>query len=316
MDLSITIVNYNTKEFLRSCLKSIYDTVKKIKFEICVVDNASNDGSAEMVESDFPQVKLLKNKENFYFAKANNQAIEISAGRHILVLNPDIIAYPEAIENMVTFMDKNNEIGAIGAKLLNPDGSIQISGYYCKFPSFFQVLFFYTALRHISKKFSLLANRFYQHPHTDKPCEVDQPPGACLMVKRSAFDTIGLFDENFPLFFNDVDLCYRIKKAGWKIFYYPKAVMIHYGGASFTSQDINDRINWSLTSYKGLRNFFVKHNYPITAKTVKAIVLMDSAIKFPVWGITSLLIRNKRRKARRVMRYNIAIIKHWCLKDE
>lgn len=316
MDLSIIIVNYNTREFLRGCLKSIYETVQNIKFETYVVDNASIDGSAEMVECDFPQVKLIKNKENLYFSKANNQAIEISAGRHTLLLNPDTVVYPEAIENMVEFMDRNIDVGAIGAKLLNGDGSVQISGYYCKFPSLFQVLFFYTALRHIAKKFSVLTYKFYHHSNTDNPCEVDQPPGACLMIRRSVFDAVGLLDENFPLFFNDVDLCYRIKKTGWKIFYYPTAKMIHYGGASFTSQNMNDRINWSLISYKGLRNFFVKHNYSVAAKTVKAIVLIDSAIKFPVWGIAGLLIKNKRRKAKRVMRYNIAIIKHWCLKHE
>ena len=314
MDLSIAIVNYNTKEFLKGCLESIYDTVKSIEFEIYVVDNASIDGSAQMVEDAFPGVKLIKNKENLGFAKANNQAIEISKGRHILLLNPDIVSHPKAMESMVEFLDKNSKIGAIGAKLLNPDGSVQISGYYCKFPSFFQVLFFYTALRHLALKSSFLKYRFWQHVDVDKPCEVDQPPGACLMVKKVVIDQIGLLDEDFPLFFNDVDWCYRIKRAGWKIFYYPNAEMIHFGGRSFVSQEINDKIKWGLASYNGLEKYFVKYNCHITAITTKLIVLIDSAIKFPAWGILYILSKSKREKAKRVFQYNAAIIKHWCLK--
>ena len=314
MDLSIVIVNYNTKEFLKGCLKSIYDTVKSIEFEIYVVDNASIDGSAQMVEDAFPTVKLIKNRENLGFARANNQAIEISKGRHVLLLNPDIIAHPKAMENMVEFLDKNSETGAIGARLLNPDGSIQISGYYCKFPSFFQVLFFYTALRHIALKSSFLKKEFWQHLDTDKACEVDQPPGACLMVKRTVIDQVGFIDENFPLFFNDVDWCYRIKRGGWKIFYYPNAEMTHFGGRSFVSKEINDRIKWGLASYNGLEKFFLKYNRRVTAIAVKLIVLIDSAVKFPVWGVLYFLGKSKREKAKRVFQYNIAIITRWCLK--
>lgn len=311
MDLSIIIVNYNTKEFLKGCLKSIYETAKNIKFEICVVDNASDDDSAQMVESNFPDVKLIKNKENFGFAKANNQGIETSTGRYILLLNPDVIVYPGAIEKMVEFMDKNHEAGAIGAKLLNPDGSVQISGYYCKFPSVSQVLFFYTALRHISFKIPLLKHRFWHHLDTEKPCEVDQPPGACLMIRGSVIEQVGLLDEVFFLFFNDVDLCYRIKKAGWKIFYYPEAQMLHFGGRSFTSEDIEDKINWSLYSRRGLEDFFKKHQQPIRAKVTKLIIIGDLVIKIPVWGAASFFIKSKREKAKKVLKHHWVVIESW-----
>jgi len=315
MDLSIIIVNYNTKEFLKKCLVSIYDTGRNINFEVYVIDNASTDDSAKMVENDFPQVYLVRNKENLSFARANNQAIKICKGKHILLLNPDIIVFPEAIKKMIEFLEKNDDVGAVGAKLLNFDGSVQISGFYCKFPSLLQVLFFYTALRHFALRIPLLRYRFWQHLDTNNPTEIDQPPGACLMVKKLVVDQIGLLDENFPLFFNDVDWCYKIKKAGWKIFYYPDAKMVHYGGGSFVSKDIKDKINWSLTSYRGLEKFFVKYNRPLTAKVAKLVILIDSAIKFPVWGLIYLFSKNKRERAKRVMQYNTAIIQNWCLRN-
>ena len=314
MDLSIIIVNFNTKGFLTGCISSCYETIKKISFEIIVVDNASHDGSAQMVEHDFKKVKLLKNKENTGFAKANNQAILKSKGHIVLLLNPDIIVYPEAVEKMVEFICENNKVGAVGAKLLNADGTVQISGYYCKFPSVFQVMFFYTALRHVSLKIAYLKHKFWQHVDTDMLCEVDQPPGACLMIKRKVIDKIGLLDEEFPLFFNDVDLCYRIKQAGWKIFYYPQAKMVHYGGKSFISNDFEEKIKWSLISYRGLEKFFLKNGHVLKAMIIKWIIFIDSILKFPMWGMFYLLRKKQREKAKRVFQYNAAIINQWCLK--
>jgi len=314
MDVSIVIVNYNTKDFLKNCLASCYGTIKDLRFEIFVVDNASSDGSALMVERDFPDVKLIKNTENAGFAKANNQAIACSSGKSVLLLNPDIVVYDRAVENMAEFLQQESRASAVGAQLLNPDGTVQVSGYYCKFPTVLQVLFFYTALRNLAFRITWLRHALWQQMNTDNVCEVDQPPGACLMVKRTVIEQVGVLDEAFPIFFNDVDWCYRIRRNGGKIYYLPQARMLHFGGQSFTSEDVEKKIQWSVTSYRGLEHFFIKTGHPLKAKMIKLIIFIDSIIKFPAWAVIAVARKDLRAKAVRVFRYNWAIVSRWCLK--
>ncbi|MDD5746758.1 MAG: glycosyltransferase family 2 protein [Candidatus Omnitrophica bacterium] len=314
MDVSVIIVNYNTKEFLKNCLASCYGTIKDLQFEIFVVDNASSDGSALMVERDFPEVKLIKNTENAGFAKANNQAIARSAGKYVLLLNPDIVVYDRAITNMAEFLQREPRASAVGAQLLNPDGTVQVSGYYCKFPTVLQVLLFYTALRNLAFRITWLRHAFWQQMNTDDVCEVDQPPGACLMVKKTVIGQVGVLDEAFPIFFNDVDWCYRIRQSGGKIYYLPQARMLHYGGQSFISEDVGKKIQWSLTSYRGLERVFIKTGRPLQAKILKLILFLDSIVKFPAWAVIAAVRKDLRPKAVRVFRYNWAIISQWCLK--
>lgn len=226
MEVSIIIVNWNGGSFVRDCLESIYCTSVDIGFEAIVVDNNSSDGSPDTVREIFPQVELVRNTKNLGFARAANQGIERSKGAYILLLNPDIRVEPNSLRRMVDFLDQRPEVGAVGGKLVGPDKRGEARRYYNRFPTVGQVLLNYTALGKILSRFT--RTRF----DLESAGQVDQPPGGCILLRRRALADVGSFDEDFFLWFEDVDLCYRLKQAGWKIYYLPGAQFIHYGGKS------------------------------------------------------------------------------------
>jgi GT2 family glycosyltransferase len=225
MDLSIIIVNWNTKDLLYQCLESVYQNVKKVHLEVFVVDNGSTDGSGEALRERFSSVHLIQNKTNLGFAKASNQALVHSKGKYVLLLNPDTQLKEGAIERMLAFMEDHLEAGVAGPQLLNSDGSKQNS--IANFPSLATELLNKTLLRW------LFPNRF---PGKEKdyldPIEVDSVIGACMMVRKHAIDEVGLLDEGYFLFLEETDWCFRIKRAGWKIFHLPSAQIFHFQGKS------------------------------------------------------------------------------------
>jgi len=231
LDLSIIIVNYNTKDLLETCLKSISQNTHNILYEIVVVDNHSKDSSVQMIEGEFPDARLIKNKSNNGYSKANNQGINISQGRYILLLNSDTEVSNDALNKAVKFMDDNSEIGICGLKLLNADGSIQLS---CRsFPTFSTAIFNrYSIITRLfpDNKFS----REYLLSDWDHKSimDVDWVSGACMLIRREVIDKIGLLEEKFFMYSEDVDLCYRAKENGWRIVYYPLSEVIHYIGKS------------------------------------------------------------------------------------
>lgn len=227
-DLSIITVNANNKEILKNCLASIYQHTNNIIFEIIVIDNASTDGSKSMIRSFFPQVILIENPENKGFSKASNQGLIIAQGRYCLLLNDDTYLNNNALELMVDFMDKNPMAGACGAKLLNTDKTIQRQGGL------------------FGKKFWLAKT----------PTAVDFVIGAALMVKKEVIDKIGLMDENLFFYNDDLDWCMSIRKAGWKIYFLPQAIITHYGGYS-SKKKFNPRL--FIEGFKGGLYFCRKH---------------------------------------------------------
>lgn len=254
MDLSVVIVNYNSGTVLRECLNSIYVHKPDIRFEIFVVDNDSSDGSAELVGAEFPQVNVIRNHLNFGFSKGCNQGIGKSKGKYILLLNPDTMVESHSLEKMFEFMERCPECGIAGPKIMDPGGSIQLS---CRsFPSFRNALF---------NRYSLFTkffpnNRFsrdyllsdWDHSMTR---EVDWVSGACMMVRRQVFEKIGLLDEKFFMYCEDVDLCYRAKEHGWKVYYLPEASVIHYIG--YSSRSIGYRS--IIEHHKSMFQFYKKH---------------------------------------------------------
>jgi N-acetylglucosaminyl-diphospho-decaprenol L-rhamnosyltransferase len=222
--VSAIVVNYNRRDLLHDCLSSLLTPRDGYLTEVIVVDNASCDGSADFVRTRFPQVRLFANKENEGYAKACNKGIRSSCGDYILILNGDIIVQKGAIEHLVEFIRSRDNAGAVSGRLLNPDGSIQREYLGAKFPGLRQVFHFFAHGR------TYMA---YDHIDFNAVCKVDQPPGACVMVKRSVIDKVGLMDERFFLWYEDVDWCLRIRKAGFDNYYFPGADFIHVGGASF-----------------------------------------------------------------------------------
>lgn len=232
MELSVIIVNYNTKKLLKQTIESVMNTVgQAIKYEIIVSDNGSKDGSCEMVKKSFPQVKLIENNANLGFSKANNTAINESKGRYILLLNSDTVVKEKCLEKCIEYMDNHGEIGALGCKVVLTDGTLD---HACKrgYPTPEASLYYLLKLHKFfsnSKKFGAYTLDYLPD---DQINEVDSLVGAFMMVRRESIDKVGLLDEDFFMYGEDIDWCYRIKEAGYKIVYYPEAEILHYKGAS------------------------------------------------------------------------------------
>lgn len=253
MKLSIIIVSWNVREKLVGSLRSIRENRPGAEFEVIVVDNASSDGTADAVRCDFPDVTIIANKENRGFAAANNQGIERTRGEYILFLNPDTIVHPLSLDVLVKFMDGNSSVGACGPKLLNEDGTTQPS--VRRFPTFRGVLNRHTAFRFLRIFRGQYKKWTMKNFNYDGQIDVDQLSGAALMVRRSAIDHLGIMDENFFMFYEDVDLCYRLKQTGWRSVFIPEAVITHLGGRSAEDIPVTIRM-MKLTS---MLKFFRKH---------------------------------------------------------
>ncbi|MFA5133266.1 MAG: glycosyltransferase family 2 protein [Patescibacteria group bacterium] len=231
MDLSIVIVSWNTKQLLDDCLASIFKETKEINFEVFVVDNKSSDGSAAMVKDKYPKVNLIENKINAGFAAANNQAIRQASGRYILALNPDTVVLKNALDGAVKILDKRPEVAILGPKTLNSDGSQQKTVWAD--PSLAAQIFLLTKLKHLFPKLKTIKKYYRFSFDYNKESYVEQVQGSFLLIRREFLEKRGLFDEKFFIWFEEVDLCLRARKAGYKILYSPETQIIHYGGESF-----------------------------------------------------------------------------------
>lgn len=206
-DLTISIVSYNSLSFLRECLNSILSSPPVVEYEIIVVDNASGDGTDEFVKRNYPEIILISNNRNIGFAAANNRAIEKSRSKYVLLINSDCMVYKKSLDNLVEFMEKNPEVGIAGPKIVNSDGTIQFS---CRrFPSVFN------AAAH-----TILTNIFPDNPFSkkykladigrDNPFKVDWVSGSCMIIRRKALEDTGILDENYFMYVEDLDICYRM----------------------------------------------------------------------------------------------------------
>ena len=254
MDLSIIIVNYNTSKLIIQALNSVYKNSKNINFEIIVVDNASKDDSVEMIKKHFPQVILIQNNENLGFSKANNIAIKRSIGEYILLLNSDTIVMEDTLEKMIKYMNDNPDVGASGCKVVLPDGSLDKA---CKrsFPTPQNALYNALKLDRLFPQSKVFGEYNLTYLDENEIHDVDCLVGAFMMVRREVIEQVGLLDEDFFMYGEDIDWCYRIKQAGWRIVYYPKTKIIHYKGGS--SKKKNTKIIYEF--HKAMYLFFEKH---------------------------------------------------------
>lgn len=254
MDLSIIIVSFNTKDLLKNCLTSVFNTTKGINFEVFVVDNGSTDGSIEMVKKKFPKVFLIKNKKNLGFARANNQALKKAKGEYLLLLNSDTKILDNALEKLVNFAKGKEELGIVGPKLLNPDKSPQPSAA----PFYTLPVVFISLLRGDS-----FLRRSYQETR-----EVDWVAGACFLIKKEITKKIGFLDEEFFMYIEEMEFCFRAKKAGYKTYFYPAAKIFHLVRGSSTAGK-REAIWWI---YKGLIYFYQKHFAPWQLRVLKFLL--------------------------------------------
>lgn len=279
-DISVIIVSWNVRDFLQRCLASIYRFAEGISFEVFVVDNHSADGSAGMVKQEFPEAHLIENPLNMGFATANNTAFKISSGRYRLLLNPDTELIDNALKKMVDFMDSRKDIDALGCRLLLGDGTLQRS---CRhFPSIFTDLmetFYLDSIFPSSQFFNRYRMGSWGHDDTR---QVDQVFGACLLVRQEVLKRVGFLDENLFMYYDEIDLCYRIKKSGGKVFFIDTVSVIHYSNKS-SDQDAD-----ACERYKDhSRLCFFKKHYGLLSVYILAINL---AVKtFIVWGVFGVL---------------------------
>ena len=284
-DLSIIIVSWNTRPHLRRCLQSL-EVARDLfnqPFEVLVIDNGSVDGSQQMIDSEFGMVQLIRNNQNLGFARANNQGLARARGRYLMLLNPDTEVMPAALSELLSFMENDQSAGAAGPKLLNPDGSLQISCY--PIPSLIRELW---RLFHLDRLHPLAA-----YPHSwwqaRQPLTVDMAQGACLMLRREALRKVGRLDERFFMYTEEVDLCLRLRNAGWRIHWVPSAVVTHYGGQS-TSQSSEAMF---LELYRSKILFFRKHYGRAAAAIYKGILTAASLTRLALTPVAALVDRSK-----------------------
>lgn len=255
--LSVVIVAHNSRPYLSACLRSIYDQTDAPPLEVIVVDNGSRPGEIEVIRQDFPQLTLVTSSRNLGFAAGANLGIRQAKGTHLLLLNPDTTVAPGALTRMAEFIKATPDAGAVGPKLLNPDGSLQLS---CRtFPGRWMVF---------AHRYALLTRLFPQNPATRRYLltdwdhasvrPVDWVSGACLMTSRKVLERVGLLDEKFFLFNEDVDFCRRVWAAGWKVYYVPDAVVFHHVGISGRHDDVS----LILARHRSMLHYHHKHFRP------------------------------------------------------
>lgn len=270
VDVSILIVNWNTATVLKDCLQAVLADSGPLRLEVIVIDNASRDGSGQMVRALFPNVTLVENAQNVGFARGCNQALALANGRNILLLNPDAVLLSGCLLSMVRFLDAKPRVGAACPRFLNPDGSPQ--SFYFRFPGPAIAFFcFTTPGAWLDRRFG--GRTAYRRNYGDLgelkvPTRVDQPGAACLIIPQKVIDRVGFMDEGFPLYFNDTDLCRRLYDAGYTIFVVPEARAIHQREASLRQMMALERYGELV---RGLRRYFHKHGRQPTALVVDSI---------------------------------------------
>lgn len=277
LDLSVIIVNWNTKKLLEDCLDSIYKFSKGISFEVIVVDNASQDGSQQIVKKKFPKVKLIENKDNLGFGKANNQGLKIAKGEYIMLLNSDTYQIENSFEKIVKKARELPNLGAFGPLLLHEDRTIQQSVGF--FPHLPQVVWWMSFLDDLPgatflKPYHVDHDSFYKKQH-----EVDWVTGAAIVVPKKVFDQLGGFDEAIFMYGEDFEWCFRIKKESYKIYFSPCARIVHIGQGS--SNKIPTRA--FIGECRGIKYFYQKHKSRASLQIVRALLKIGALARIIIF---------------------------------
>ncbi|WND03274.1 glycosyltransferase family 2 protein [Temperatibacter marinus] len=305
MDLSIIIVNWNTKDLLMNCLSTVYNKVEDIRYQVIVVDNASTDGSQQMVKDLFPSVFLIENEMNLGFACANNIALSVAKGRHILLLNSDTLVLDSVIQKSVQYLDQTPHCWAMGCQVLNDDCTIQPSA--SRFPSFLNL-----AIQTLG--FDKLNIPFFQRYRKliskhQAATAVETISGCYLMAKKDAFNTIGLLDESFFFFGEETDWCERVRKTGFEVHYAPVGKIIHFGGGS--SRPLQYRRDILLT--QATVRLHRKHKGLLASLFVYFLLLSFNLSRWMFWTLSAMLTTKPANQARQRHFQNVCLnyLKAW-----
>lgn len=284
--ISIIIVSWNTAGLLADCLASILANPPASPFEVWVVDNASTDDSPRMVRERFPWVHLIENRDNVGFARANNQALQQCAGEYILLLNPDTLVTAGALQALMEFLERHPEAGAAGARILTPGGSLQISSH--PRPTLSRELWRLFHLDSLSSYAAYPRSKW----DTNQPQAVDVLGGACLLLRRDVLERVGSLDEEYFIYAEEVDLCYRIQAAGWSLYWVPQAEVVHFGGQS-TRQVPTEMF---LHLYHSNIKYFRKHYGRSAAQRYKLILRLAALSRLALAPLVLLQPSARRQR--------------------
>ncbi len=293
--LSIIIVNWNVRDLLRECLRSIEDEKGDLSLEIIVVDSASNDDSAAMVRSEFPSVHLIACTENVGFPRGNNIGLQEARGDYLLLLNPDTVIVDDALAVLVSYLQVNPDVGVVGPQLLNPDGSVQSSRR--RFPTAATGFFESTWLEGLAP--GILRRYYALDLPDDATADVDWLTGACIMVPRLAYEAVGGLDEGYFMYSEELDWCRRIKESGRRVVYYPAARVIHHVGKSSEQAVTARHINFNRAKLR----YFRKYHGRFMAAVLRVFLLAGYAWQIALESIKGLLGSNPILRRQRVRVY-------------
>jgi hypothetical protein len=288
IDVSVVIVGWNAKHYLELCLESLAKAPPRRSMEVLVVDNASMDGSVEMIETKFPWVKLIKSSENLGFAKGNNVAIRQCQGHYIALVNPDVIVFPGCLDALADFLDENPKVGNVGPRVLNPDMSMQST---CRrFPTLWNNFCSATGLstRFKNSRFFAGEHMFY-FPH-DRTLTVDVLVGCFSMIRREALDTVGLLDEGLFMYGDDVDWCRRARNAGWQVVFYPGGQAIHDRGKITAPYPVR----FAVAQQRSVLHYWSKHHGFWGVLGIRSIMLFHHLLRYSFAVASGLLHRSRR----------------------
>jgi GT2 family glycosyltransferase len=301
-DVSVIVVSFNTGELTLRCLEAVFAKTEKTALEVIVVDNASTDGSPQLIAERFPQVRLIGNNENRGFAAANNQGLKIARGRYSLLLNSDATVLDGAIDACVAYADRHPDIGVLGPKVLWPDGSHQDS--VMRFTSLLDLFLDVFQLGRLFPN-SALFNRFwYASLDWNAEHEVDVVSGCCFLVRREVLEQVGLLDEDFFMYGEEAEWCYRIRKAGWRITYCPAGSIVHIWGGS--SPKSHGRASTRIAKRRAQLLFLDKTRGRVRAWAGNLIMLAGVLLRLPVWLLLDLRDVLSREDDARSGRWRIA----------
>ena len=302
--VSVVIVSYNTRELTLRCLRELTEDLEKsgLSFEICAIDNASRDQSAEAIARAFPAVQLIASPQNLGFGAANNRGFEKTTGEFLFLLNSDAFVKPGAVRKLVEFLRERGDVGAVGPRLLNADGSLQASCW--KFPSPARCWIEAVGIARFLSSHPQLGD-YYRWAHDDTR-EVDFVIGAALMVRRAVYEQVGGFDENFFLYAEETDWQKRMTRAGWKVVFTPDAVVTHLGGAS----GANEKSKVSKLFWEGQERYILKHHGRAGWVWMRAGILVGAMARAA--GFTILALR-PRHRALFVPKLQFSLAQAWRL---
>lgn len=308
MELSVCIVNWNAGDFLPACMKSVYGGAGGLELEVIVVDNGSNDGSAEAIERLFPGATVIDQGSNVGFSAANNTAIARSRGRYLLFLNPDTVVDPGSIERMISFLEEEGEAGAVGCRLYHPlTGAVESSAR--SNPDLLPLLWNLLYLDRIFPRSPLFGRYRMSHRPEGERREVDWVTGACMMARRETVEEVGGFDPGFFMYCEDIDICLRMRAGGWRIYYLPEAAVGHYRGRSSAQLGGESELSvWGAAQYaRSIIRLYGKHYGETKTFLLRVILVVTSVLKAIGWLTVGSVMYGAREGWSRARSYTAMI---------